>query len=210
MKIPMLQYNQHLFIKHSSKDFLSMNLDEIASEIKKCQKCALYKNRTNAVPGIGNYKAEILLIGEGPGRNEDEKGEPFVGDAGKFLDEMLDSIKLKREDIFITNVVKCRPPNNRDPLEEEVSVCTRNYLFSQIKAISPKLIITLGRHSMQVFFPQIKSISAVHGKAYKKAGQVYFICYHPAAAIYQASLKETMRDDFKKIPEIMKLIKDTK
>lgn len=187
-----------------------MNLDEIASEIKKCQKCALYKNRTNAVPGIGNPKAEILVIGEGPGRNEDEKGEPFVGDAGKFLDEMLDSIKLKREDIFITNVVKCRPPNNRDPLEEEVSVCTRNYLFSQIKEIGPKLIITLGRHSMQVFFPQIKSISAVHGKAYKKAGQVYFICYHPAAAIYQASLKETMRDDFKKIPEIMKLINDTK
>lgn len=185
-----------------------MNLDEIAEEIKVCKKCPLSKGRTNAVPGEGNQTPEILLIGEGPGSNEDKQGRPFVGDAGKLLEEMLASIGKKREDVFITNVVKCRPPNNRDPLEEEVSECTRNYLFAQIKLLKPKLIVTLGRHSMQVFFPQIKSISQVHGKAYKKAGQVYYICYHPAAAIYQQSLKETMKDDFKKITEILKLIEE--
>ncbi|AKM82323.1 TPA: uracil-DNA glycosylase [Candidatus Berkelbacteria bacterium] len=185
------------------------NLDEIAAEIKICKKCPLFRGRINAVPGSGNPNAEILFIGEGPGQNEDKKGLPFVGDAGKFLDEMLESINLKREDIFIGNVVKCRPPNNRDPLEEEVGVCTRNYLISQIRLIKPKLIVTLGRHSMQVFFPQLKSISQVHGKAYKKAGQVYLILYHPAAGLYQQSLKETMKDDFKKIPEIMELIKES-
>lgn len=183
-----------------------MTLDEIAQEVSGCAKCPLHKNRQNAVPGEGNPNAEILLIGEGPGSNEDKTGQPFVGEAGKFLDEMLSSIKLKREDVFITNVVKCRPPNNRDPLEEEVQVCTSNYLFKQIKLIKPKLIVTLGRHSMQTFFPQIKSISSVHAKAYKKAGQVYMILYHPAAALYQNSLKQTLQDDFKKIPEIMDLI----
>ena len=131
---------------------------------------------------------------------------PFVGDAGKFLDEMLSVINLKRKDIFITNVVKCRPPNNRDPLEEEVQVCTSNYLYKQIKEIKPKLIITLGRHSMRSFFPQLKSISEVHGKAYKKAGQVYLILYHPAAALYQRSLKQTLIEDFKQIPTILNQI----
>ena len=195
-----------LYISESSVFQYDMNLEEIAEEVKVCKKCPLFKGRTNAVPGEGNIHPEILLIGEGPGSNEDKQGKPFVGDAGKFLDEMLGSIKIKREDVFITNVVKCRPPNNRDPLEEEVDECTRNYLFRQIKEIKPKLIVTLGRHSMQVFFPQIKSISSVHGKAYKKAGQVYYICYHPAAAIYQQSLKETMKEDFKQIKEILRLI----
>ncbi len=182
------------------------SLDEIANEIKDCRKCSLYKNRTLAVPGAGNKSAEILFIGEGPGSAEDKSGLPFVGEASKFLDECLAKIKLKREDIFITNVVKCRPPNNRDPLEEEVGICSRNYLYRQLKLIKPKLIVTLGRHSMQVFFPQIKSISSVHGKAYKKTGQVYLIFYHPAAGLYQQSLKQTMIDDFKKIPEILNLI----
>jgi len=183
-----------------------MSLDEIAREVKRCTQCPLHRNRKNAVPGEGNPKTEILFIGEGPGQNEDLQGKPFVGEAGKFLEEMLASIGLKREDIFITNVVKCRPPNNRDPLEEEVDVCTRNYLYKQIKEIKPKLIVTLGRHSMRVFFPQIRSISSVHGKAYKKAGQVYLILYHPAAALYQRSLGEQMKEDFKQIPEILKQI----
>jgi uracil-DNA glycosylase family 4 len=183
-----------------------MNLEEIAKEIRVCKKCPLYRSRQNAVPGEGNPKAEILMIGEGPGQNEDEEGRPFVGDAGKFLDQLLKSIKIKREDIFITNIVKCRPVNNRDPLDEEVRVCTTNYLYDQIKTIKPKLIITLGRHSMHQFFPQIRSISSVHGKAYKKAGQVYFIMFHPAVALYQANLKNTLIDDFKKIPEILRQI----
>lgn len=185
-----------------------MDLESIAQEIKSCTKCPLSKGRTNAVPGEGNKTAEILFIGEGPGSAEDAQGRPFVGEAGQFLDELLASIDLTRDDVFITNVVKCRPPHNRDPLEEEVRVCTGRYLFDQIKQIKPKLIITLGRHSMQVFFPQIKSISDNHGKAYKKAGQVYLILYHPAAALYQQSLKETIRDDFKKIPEILHQIEN--
>lgn len=183
-----------------------MDLAEIAQEIKVCKKCALWRGRTNAVPGEGDPKAEILLIGEGPGSTEDREGRPFVGEAGQFLDELLDSINLKREDVYITNVVKCRPPNNRDPLEEEVQVCTSRYLFDQIKSIKPKLIITLGRHSMQAFFPQIKSIADNHGKAYKKAGQVYFLSYHPAAALYQQNLRETIKEDFKRIPDILSQI----
>lgn len=183
-----------------------MDLEEIAGEILVCKKCPLAKSRTNAVPGEGNPKAEILFIGEGPGGTEDREGRPFVGEAGKFLQEMLAGIGLKREDVFITNVVKCRPPHNRDPLDEEVQACTANYLYRQIKSIKPKLIVTLGRHSMRLFFPQIKSISQVHGKAYKKADQVYLILYHPAATIYQQSLKETLKEDFKQIPRILKQI----
>lgn len=183
-----------------------MDLDSIRAEIKSCTKCPLNKGRHNAVAGEGNQNAEILFIGEGPGENEDREGRPFVGDAGKFLDEMLESINLTRDKVFITNVVKCRPPHNRDPLEEEVRVCTSLYLFDQIKNIKPKLIVTLGRHSMQVAFPQIKSVAAAHGKAYKKGGQVYLILYHPAAALYQQNLREIMKDDFKKIPEILNQI----
>ena len=183
-----------------------MDLDSIAAEIKVCTSCPLNKGRIQAVPGEGSTKADILFIGEGPGENEDRQGRPFVGEAGLFLDEMLASINMRREDVYITNVVKCRPPHNRDPLEEEVRICTSRYLFDQIKNIKPKLIITLGRHSMQVFFPQLKSVSAAHGKAYMKAGQVYMILYHPAAALYQQSLRETMKDDFKKIPEILEQV----
>lgn len=183
-----------------------MDLSSIAQEIKVCTKCPLHKGRIKAVPGEGNNSAEILFIGEGPGENENQEGRPFVGEAGKFLDELLASINLKREDVFITNVVKCRPPHNRDPLDEEVRICTSHYLLDQIKMIKPKLIITLGRHSMQVFFPQIKSISTMHGKAYRKAGQIYLISYHPAAGLYQASLKQSIIEDFRKIPEIIKQI----
>lgn len=185
-----------------------MELEQIAQDVRACKKCPLWKGRTLGTPGEGNTSAEILFIGEGPGENEDREGRPFVGDAGKFLDEMLASIDLTREKVFITNVVKCRPPHNRDPLEEEVRICTSQYLFDQIKYIKPKLIVTLGRHSMQVFFPQIKSVAAAHGKAYKKANQVYLILYHPAAALYQQNLKQIMLEDFKKIPEILTQIGD--
>jgi len=183
-----------------------MDLETLAQEIKVCTKCPLYRSRTHAVPGEGKTDAEIMFIGEGPGSAEDETGRPFVGESGKFLDELLSSVGFKREDVFITSVVKCHPPHNRDPLEEEIRVCTGQYLFNQIKLIKPKLIVTLGRHAMQTFFPQLRSISAVHGKAYKKAGQVYLILYHPAAALHQAGLKETLKDDFRKIIEILKQI----
>ncbi|GER82831.1 MAG: uracil-DNA glycosylase [Thermogemmatispora sp.] len=176
-------------------------LREIAAEVSVCTKCDLCKGRTKAVPGEGPPNARILFIGEGPGYHEDKQGRPFVGPAGQFLDELLQSINLKRSDVFITNVVKCRPPNNRDPLPEEISACN-DYLDRQIAAIKPLLIVTLGRYSMAKFFGSAK-ISAIHGKAQKKDGYICMAMYHPAAGLHQASLKETIRQDFKKIPVVL-------
>jgi len=183
-----------------------MDLDQIGAEIKSCTKCSLSKGRNNAVSGAGSKDAKVLFVCEGPGEDEDREGRPLLGESGEFFDELLASIDLTRDDVYITNVVKCRPPHNRDPLEEEVRVCTSRYLFDQIKQIKPKLIVTLGRHSMQIFFPQIKTVSDAHGKAYKKANQVYLILYGPATAVHQHTLRETIREDFKKIPEILQQI----
>jgi DNA polymerase len=186
-----------------------MNLHELNKQIEKCEKCPLYEGRTNAVPGEGSENAEIMFIGEGPGRDEDLQGRPFVGAAGKFLTEMLESIGLKREDVFIANVVKCRPPNNRDPLPEEIRTCW-NYLEEQMKIIKPKIVVTLGRHSMGRFMPGLK-ISQVHGQAKRASGvwqdrQVYLPLYHPAAALYDPRQREVHLDDFKKIPLILRKI----
>src|SRR5947208_3147423 len=134
-------------------------LREVAAEVSTCTKCKLCKGRTRAVPGEGNPNAKILFIGEGPGYHEDQQGRPFVGPAGQFLDELLTSINLKRSDVFIANVVKCRPPNNRDPLPEEIQACN-DYLDRQIAAINPQVIVTLGRYSMPTFFGNEK-ISAI-------------------------------------------------
>ena len=190
-----------------------MDLESIASAIRICKLCSLHKNRNNTVPGSGNSRSEVMLIGEAPGANEDKQGLPFVGEAGKFLDQLLRSINLKREDVYISNAVKCRPLNNRDPIEKEVQICTRAYLLDQIKLIQPKLIVTLGRHAMKIFFPQIRAISDVRGKAYKKGQQVYLILFHPAVALYQQRMKAVLQDDFKKIPTILKqidLLKESK
>ena len=176
-------------------------LREIAVEVSTCTKCDLCKSRTKAVPGEGNPHAKIMFIGEGPGYHEDKQGRPFVGPAGQFLDELLASINLKRSDVFITNVVKCRPPENRDPLPAEIEAC-HDYLMRQIAAIKPKVIVTLGRHSMAQFFGSEK-ISAIHGRARKVDGFLCIAMYHPAAGLHQASLKDTIRADFKKIPTII-------
>lgn len=173
-------------------------LQEVAVEVATCSKCNLCKGRTRAVPGEGNTRAKILFIGEGPGFHEDRQGRPFVGPAGQFLEELLSSINLKRSDVFITNVVKCRPPNNRDPLPEEIQACD-NYLDRQIAAIKPQVIVTLGRYSMAKFFGSEK-ISTIHGRARKKDGYICIAMYHPAAGLHQASLKDVIREDFKKIP----------
>ena len=169
-------------------------------------KCELKKTATQAVKGVGNANAEIVFIGEAPGRSEDEKGEPFVGAAGKFLNEMLLLVNLKREDIYITNIVKYRPPNNRDPLPEEKSTC-REWLLDELKIVSPKLIVFLGRHATNNFFPDEK-ISTVHGKLLIKkfngiCTKFFFPLYHPAAALYNGSMREVLIDDFKKIPRIL-------
>lgn len=172
-------------------------------------KCELKKTATQPVPGDGNPNAEIVFIGEAPGKSEDEQGRPFVGAAGKFLAEMLENIGLKREEIYITNIVKYRPPNNRDPLPEEKDAC-REWLIEELNFINPKLIIFLGRHSMNDFFP-LEKISAIHGKLLvKKFPQIetkYFLpLYHPAAALYNGDMRETLIADFKKIPKILKEI----
>ena len=176
-------------------------LREVAVEVSTCSKCDLCKGRTKAVPGEGNPNAKILFIGEGPGMNEDRQGRPFIGPAGQFLDELLASIQLKRADVFITNVVKCRPPSNRDPLPNEIAACS-NYLDRQIAAIQPQVIVTLGRFSMAKFFGSEK-ISAIHGRARQIDGRLCIAMYHPAAALHQSSLKEVIREDFKKIPAII-------
>jgi len=176
-------------------------LEKVATEVSTCTKCDLCKGRTKAVPGEGNAHARIMFIGEGPGFHEDSQGRPFVGPAGQFLVELLASINLKRSDVFITNVVKCRPPGNRDPLPAEINACN-DYLERQIAAIDPEVIVTLGRFSMAKFFGGEK-ISSIHGRARKVDGRICIAMYHPAAGLHQQSLKDTIRSDFKKIPQIM-------
>jgi DNA polymerase len=183
---------------------------KVAEEISVCVKCPLSKTRTNTVPGDGSAEAEIMLIGEAPGYHEDQKGIPFCGAAGKFLEEMLAEIGLKRSDVFIANTLKCRPPENRDPEDAEKTAC-RPYLDRQIKIIEPKLIVCLGKHAVSTLMPGAGSITQLHGKAVRRpSGQVYFALYHPAAALHNGSLRQTLVDDFKKIPAIIEKIKDKK
>ncbi len=179
-------------------------LETIAAEVKNCQACNLHYGRKNAVPGSGPADAQIMFIGEGPGFHEDQQGVPFVGAAGKFLDELLEMIGVKRGQVFIANVVKCRPPGNRDPRPEEIEAC-RAYLDRQIELIKPKMIVTLGRFSMARYFPNVK-ISQVHGQARKINGILCYPMYHPAAALHQPSLRSTVEEDMAKIPDLLERI----
>ncbi|OQB06732.1 MAG: Uracil DNA glycosylase superfamily protein [bacterium ADurb.Bin212] len=183
-------------------------LNEIAAEITQCVKCPLANSRNNTVPGSGNPEADILFVGEAPGQKEDEQGIPFCGAAGKFLDEMLYTIGLSRDQVFIANTLKCRPPENRDPEDSEKQAC-RPYLDKQVEVIKPKLIVCLGRHSVANFMPGAGGISKLHGKAVRRPnGQVYLALYHPAAALHNGGLRSTLIEDFKKIPAILnKIIK---
>jgi len=176
-------------------------LKQVTQDVSTCTKCMLHNSRKLAVPGEGPYKAEIMFIGEGPGFYENEQGRPFVGAAGKFLEELLAIVNMKRSEVFITNVVKCRPPGNRDPQSEELAACS-NYLERQIQAINPKVIVTLGRYSMANFLPKAK-ISSVHGQAVKVKGRLVIAMYHPAAALHQQSLKATIEQDFARLPDLI-------
>jgi DNA polymerase len=176
-------------------------IQKVAQEISECTKCELNFSRKLTVPGEGPVDAEIMFIGEGPGFHENEQGRPFVGAAGKYLDELLALINLKRSDVFITNVIKCRPPGNRDPQAEELGACS-DYLERQIQAINPKVIVTLGRFSMARFLPNAK-ISAVHGQSMNIKGRLVVAMYHPAAALHQRSLAATIEEDFARIPELI-------
>jgi uracil-DNA glycosylase family 4 len=176
-------------------------LEELAKQIRVCPLCRLCKTRTLAVPGEGPENARIMFVGEGPGFHEDQQGRPFVGAAGHFLEELLASISLTRQDVFIANVVKCRPPNNRDPQPDELLAC-RPYLDQQIALIKPQMIVTLGRFSMQIAFKDV-SISQVHGVPKKIGDIVYLPVFHPAAALHQVRFKAAIEQDFLKIPGIL-------
>jgi uracil-DNA glycosylase family 4 len=177
------------------------SLAQTAKEVMVCTECTLHLSRKIAVPGEGPADAEIMLIGEAPGYHENELGRPFVGAAGSFLNELLGQAKLKREDVWITNIVKCRPPGNRDPMPEEISTCNQ-YLERQIAAVDPKIIITLGRYSMGRFMPGAK-ISQVHGQMRRLGDRFVIAMFHPAAALHQAALKPSIMADFAKLPGLL-------
>ncbi len=176
-------------------------LEAIHAQVRACSRCPLHVGRTHAVPGDGPVNATLMFIGEAPGFHEDQQGIPFVGAAGKFLNELLEKAGIDRGMVYITNVIKCRPPGNRDPLIEEVTICTP-YLDQQIEIINPQVIITLGRHSMNRAFPDEK-ISVVHGQPRKVNNRVYFPMYHPAAALHQPSLRSTVEADFDRLRALL-------
>ena len=181
------------------------DLDRLRLQVISCTKCNLSKSRTNAVAGKGNYNAEIMFVGEAPGRNEDLKGEPFVGTAGKILTEALEYAGLSRDDVFITNVVKCRPPNNRIPLEGEKNSC-QQYLNSELDIIKPKIICILGNTAYGSILGG-GSITKNRGKIIKKNDHLYFLTIHPAAVIYTPDLKQVLKDDIKILVKTLEKIK---
>lgn len=176
-------------------------LAELYKEIANCNRCALARTRFKVVPGEGAEDAEIVFIGEAPGWHENQQGRPFVGPAGKLLDELLASIGLERSRVYIANVIKCRPPDNRDPLPTEIEACAP-FLERQLQVIRPQLIVTLGRYSMAKYFPG-ESISKVHGTFRRVGGAVCYAMYHPAAALHQPALRQALEADMRKIPRIL-------
>lgn len=181
-------------------------LESIAANVRGCSKCQLHSARTQAVPGAGRPDSDIMFIGEAPGYHEDQQGLPFVGASGKYLGELLGLIGLTRNDVFITNVVKCRPPGNRDPLPEEMDACVPSYLDEQIAIIQPKIIATLGRFSMALFFPKNVRISKIHGQPKRADGRIYYPLFHPAAVLRNPNLRPVMEEDFKRMLDLLEEI----
>ncbi|MEX2237480.1 MAG: uracil-DNA glycosylase [Dehalococcoidia bacterium] len=173
-------------------------LAELAARIAACRACPLGSQRTQAVPGDGSAHARVMFLGEAPGFNEDQQGRPFVGQAGKLLDDLLALAGMRREDVFVANVLKCRPPGNRDPLPGEIEACS-GHLAAQIESIDPEAIVTLGRFSLQRFLPG-SSISRVHGQKFSKDGRIVVPMYHPAAALHQGNLRAVIEEDFRRLP----------
>ena len=178
------------------------SLEEIAQLVRSCTDCALCHSRTQGVPGEGPDDARVMFIGEGPGYHEDRQGRPFVGPAGQFLDELLASIGFRREDVFIANMVKCRPPDNRDPIPSEIAACSK-YLDGQIGLLKPDLVVTLGRFSLAKFLPN-ESISKARGKTRKVGGLTVYPIMHPAAALHRQELRKVIEEDFKAIPDLLR------
>ncbi len=179
-------------------------LEEVAAEVRACRRCRLHEQRTQAVPGEGHPSTEVLFVGEGPGLNEDRQGRPFVGPAGALLDELLARVGWRREEVFITNIVKCRPPGNRDPEPDEIAACAP-FLRRQVEILDPALVVTLGRHSMARFMPGAK-IGSAHGTVRPAPPEtgvrdaLVFAMYHPAAALHQASLRPILEADMLRVP----------
>ncbi|MEO6797646.1 MAG: uracil-DNA glycosylase [Candidatus Dormibacter sp.] len=174
------------------------DLTVLARDVHDCRRCPLGFSRTHAVPGVGPSTARIMVVGEAPGQNEDQQGEPFVGAAGKLLDQLLRGIGLSRGDVFITNILKCRPPNNRDPQPTEVQACSP-YLEQQLKLIKPEVVVLLGRHALARLLPGQDSITRMHGRVISKDGVSYIPVYHPAAALYNSFLQGPLEQDFKAV-----------
>jgi uracil-DNA glycosylase len=176
-------------------------LEEIAAEVRRCQRCPLYEGALKGVPGEGDPDAEVMLVGEAPGWHENQQGRPFVGAAGQFLNDLLRSVGLRREQVFIANVIKHRPPDNRDPLPDEMGACLP-YLDRQIEVVDPRVIVTLGRFSMAKFFPG-ERISRIHGLARRHGNRLVLPLYHPAAALHQGTLRRTVEEDFRRLTTIL-------
>lgn len=181
-------------------------LDALAQQIQTCEQCPLHSARTQTVPGAGRPDSGIMFIGEAPGYHEDQQGLPFVGASGKYLGELLGLIGLTRNDVFITNVVKCRPPGNRDPLPIEMDACVPSYLQKQIDILQPKIIATLGRFSMGLFFPKNVRISKIHGEPKRADGRIYYPLFHPAAVLRNPNLRPVMEEDFKRMLTLLEEI----
>src|SRR4028119_711947 len=177
-------------------------LQELAVEIKTCPKCRLAETRTHAVPGEGSHRASIMFVGEGPGENEDRTGRPFVGQAGKFLNGLLQKAGITRDEVFITNIVKCRPPNNRVPLADEVEACS-DYLMAQIAVVEPKFVIPLGGAALKTLLGPDLKITQVRCKVFRKSGILYIPLYHPAAALHRPPLVETLQADILTLRELL-------
>jgi uracil-DNA glycosylase len=178
-------------------------LEELAAQIRVCTKCPLWESRTLAVPGDGPHRAKVMIIGEAPGREEDESGHPFVGATGRFLDHVLEGTGIDRRDFFITNTVKCRPPKNRTPRTLEVETCTSNYLFEQIALVNPRLIVLLGIVAAKRML-SVKSINEARGRTIERDGRKYLVGYHPAVRFYREDLGEKVREDFARLKRELK------
>jgi len=177
-------------------------LEELHARIRGCTLCGLHATRTHAVPGAGAPGAQIMIVGEAPGFNEDVQGLPFVGPAGKLLDTLLGHIGLSRSEVFITNILKCRPPQNRDPMPHEAESCLP-YLRMQFKLIQPKAVLVLGRHALERMLPGVGPISKVHGQFFMRSGVAFMPCYHPAAALHNGSLLDDLQKDFDRVGEYL-------
>ena len=177
---------------------MSEALQLLHQEVRGCPLCALHQTRTKAVPGVGEATARIMVVGEAPGKNEDLQGEPFVGAAGQLLNQLFGYVGINRDEVYITNIIKCRPPGNRDPLPDEVAACS-GYLDRQVELIRPAVILLLGRHAVQRLLPGAAGISRIHGQLVERGDRAYVPLYHPAAALYNGFLVDTLKADFQKV-----------